>query len=419
MLKSAPKERELVSWIFVVTWSLIIFVTIPFARALQRHVAQLWGRGAFIYVVVAAIIIALVVSVIQVHKRQNTALANYLWLFSVAAVFFGYTIKLSEAPEETTHFIQYGLLGIFVFRALTHRLNDLSIYFSASLICGIIGIIDETIQWITPHRVWSLRDIWINFFASALILVGIAKGLNPQIIQKSISQANARLVCRICIVAVVLLCLSLINTPARIVWYSERFPFLTFLKKNNSVMVEYGYLYNDSDIGIFRSRLSPIELKQKDREQSKAAAAILDRFQDTATYQEFLKRYSPLTDSFLHEARVHLFGRDIHYSMTTKCENKQDKCARSFTIAFRENQILEKYFSKTLHQSTYAWSSEKSDWARNRRYLLQDAIYDSKVSSSLITHLSEDQIACSSLLLVIALALLHWYLRKDKPKMLE
>ena len=46
MLQGPPKEKQWVSWLFVIIWSLIIFVTIPVARAIQNFVAQQWSRTA-------------------------------------------------------------------------------------------------------------------------------------------------------------------------------------------------------------------------------------------------------------------------------------------------------------------------------------------------------------------------------------
>ena len=99
------------------------------------------------------------------HFLRFFGVSAGLWLLSVAAVSLGYTLELGEkSPEEALHFIQYGVLGVLVYRALAHRRHDTSIYIAAALICGILGIIDEVIQWLTPRRYWSLRDIWINFF---------------------------------------------------------------------------------------------------------------------------------------------------------------------------------------------------------------------------------------------------------------
>ena len=97
-------------------------------------------------------------------------------------IFIGYTIRLSANPEEAVHFLEYGVLGLLIYRALTHRVKDVSIYFMALMIGAMVGMMDEAIQWVTPKRFWGLNDIWLNFFAVGLTQVAFAKGLRPSII---------------------------------------------------------------------------------------------------------------------------------------------------------------------------------------------------------------------------------------------
>ena len=143
MIQGPPREEQWVSWLWVVIWSLIIFVTIPLARALQTFVVQYWGSETFTYAVIIAVLAALATSIIYLIRQRPTCYDGFFWLFLVAAVFFWYTLKLKKlSPVEAIHFIQYGLLGGLVYRALTHRMRDISIYFAAAVICGIIGVID-------------------------------------------------------------------------------------------------------------------------------------------------------------------------------------------------------------------------------------------------------------------------------------
>jgi hypothetical protein len=71
---------------------------------------------------------------------------------------------------------------------------------------------------------------------------------------------------------------------------------------------------------------------------------------------------------------------------------------------------MEKYFSNTLQRSTYIWSKDTLALASN--HLLQEKIYDSGVSSSLITRVSEGQVASFFVVLILGLALVHWCLGK-------
>jgi hypothetical protein len=334
---------------------------------------------------------------------------GYVWLLAVTAVFVLYTIDLRANPEEAIHFIQYGLLGILVYRALTHRVRDVSIYFAAAMIGGIVGMIDEAIQWLVPRRFWGLHDIWLNFFAASL---GIAKGLSPPIILGRPNRVNLRFLLRVAMVAVVLLGVGLMNTPARIHWYTERLPWLEFLERNESVMMEYGYLIEDEDTGIFRSRFSPAELRRTDRQRASEAAEILDRFRDRTTYEEFLRVYNPISDAFVHEARVHLYSRDVHASASAKNPDDPREFAEHLTVAFRENRIMEEYFTNTLRQSDYLWSEEQAALAQ--KHVLPDYRRKSWVSRHLITRFREGHVALFFGSLLTGLIILDWYLGRNK-----
>jgi uncharacterized protein YifE (UPF0438 family) len=214
------------------------------------------------------------------------------------------------------------------------------------------------------------------------------------------------------LVAVVLVGACLLNTPRRIAWYAERIPLLDFIVKNESLMIEYGHLYKEPEIGIFRSRFSREELKIIDSQRAIEAAKILDRFQEKALYQLFLKIYTPITDPFVHEARVHLFSRDHHFYRSYDTQHDPREYARHLTIAWNENRFMEKYFSSTLRKSGYTWSEEKLNLTRKHR--LKDMDYKSLVSRNLITKISEGQIAVFLVILILGLILLIWHLGRQK-----
>ncbi len=411
MIKRPPQEKQWQSWLYVVLWTLVIFVTIPLARAIQQYVYQEWNRDIFTYAVLLTVGVSLVAAIIYVRRNRLSSRSSYLWLIAVSGILIFYTIDLGkQSPEEAVHFVQYGVLGMLVYRALIHHLQDASIYFAAAIVCGILGTVDEFIQWLTPRRVWGLKDIWLNFFASVSVLTGIARGLQPRYIAGKFSPANLRILCHLTITALSILGASLLFTPPRVAWVAEQISWLGFLKYHDSVVLEYGYLYEDPEIGVFRSRFAPGKLKQMDRERAVEAADILDRYQDEQTYPAFLSLYSPITDPFVHEARVHLFRRDRYYNTAMNYENQPDEYARRLTIAWRENMIMEKHFSNTLQLSNYVWSDEKK--ARVQAHHRPNEVYDSWVSRGLITQVREWQVVSFFIVLILVVFVIYWHRAK-------
>jgi VanZ family protein len=407
MIQAPPQEKHWISWLYVTIWSLVIFITIPFARTIVLFVIRDFGRTTFVYLVIGLVTTTFIASLTYVRRQNLKTRSSLLWLSVIAIIFIGYTIHLRKVPVEAVHFLEYGILGFLLFRALAHQTHDYSIYFTAAIIGFLIGTIDESIQWLVPGRYWQLSDIWINVLAVSLVQVGIAKGFRPAFISGPLNCRSLNLMCRFALIAAILMGLSLFNTPVRVVWYAERIPLLAFLKHNDNFMLEYGYLYKDPEIGTFRSRFSPEELKQADGIRAREAAKIIDRYRDRGGYWAFLSLYTPATDPFLHEVRVHLWRRDYYYQNALKNENDQDINVKDITIAFRENQILEKYFSETLSHSSYKWTEEMSVWAQKKH--IPDLKYDSPVSGNLITRFTEFHVGCFIFAFITSLTLLQFY----------
>jgi VanZ family protein len=405
MLDGPLHEHERRSWFYVGIWSFFIFITVPLARGIQAYVSEHWGRDMFMHGVIFTIIIMLCIALLMLRlKRSAATTMNYLWLLGIAGVFVAYTIQLRKNPEEAVHFIQYGILAILVYRASTHRIADNGIYFVAALITAAIGITDEAIQWLTPRRHWGLRDIQLDTIAAALALLALAKGLEPGIVSGPPTRATAKILCWTALCVVLLLGVSLLNTPQRISWYVSKLPALDFIVAHSSVMAEYGYRYNDEETGVFRSRLAPADLKQTDTLRAAEAAASLDRLPALSDYQEFLRHYTPFNDPFLHEARVHLNRRDYYLQSAEKYKNRDiNEFRRRMTIAYYENRIMEKYFPETLSNSGFLLPAETvSDMKEGA---LKDISYESPVSKALLTRVNEQQVLWASVILAVFILL--------------
>ncbi len=203
--------------------------------------------------------------------------------------------------------------------------------------------------------------------------------------------------------AVAYLGLCYLNTPDRIAWYTARIPPLEFIDANRSVMVEYGYLHGDAASVLFRSRLTAEELRRLARDRAAEGARILDRYRDREQYLEFLDIYTPVTDPFLHEARVHLYSRNVSLERARDAE-PGDNRRRYLTSAYWENRILEDYFGELVHASSYAWPAALE--AEVRKDIQTDRAFESRASQYLITAYSRQQVFWFFLGAVIALLLL-------------
>lgn len=355
--------REAKAWLAVVGWSLLIFVTIPVANAIQAWIAGVWGPELFIYGV-AAVVVASALGVARgmVRRGSPTGVAGYLWLTGIAAVFAAYVWALPGNPVESVHFVEYGVLGALLYRALRHRIRDATVYVAAALLAAVVGIVDEAIQWLTPGRYWDLGDVWLNFTGAALTLLAIAAALRPPSIAEPVRRASVRRLLAITALLLTVITVSLLNTPPRIAWYTRVVP---------ARGVEVG--------------------------------AILRAFGSDDRYAEFLARQSPVTDPFAHEVRVHLFLRDRFLARAHIHPEDPEWYPWHASVAHRENLILERWFPRTLA----AAGAELPAAVRATLARDQDPTfaYESRASEDLVTAVGERSVIGGMLVLLTAVVL--------------
>jgi len=119
--------------------------------------------------------------------------------------------------------------------------------------------------------------------------------------------------------------------------------------------------------------------------------------------------------SFLHEARVHLFRRDHYIAVAWKHRASERDYRLHSTVAYRENQIMEKYFGSTLHRSTF--QLDPTLVIRLEREMDPALRYVSPVSAHLITRFSWRQAWTFIVAAWVVLGLVvRYYGREERPR---
>ncbi len=409
MLDAPPAESRTKSWIWVALAVLIVFSTIPLASALREAVDASVGRDLFLYLVAVLVLIGAVYAFGNLRRRALPRGA-YFWLFLVFVLFGIAIYRLRDIPEEAVHVAEYGLLGLLVYRALAHDLRDYAIYPAAAIIVGIIGTVDEYIQWVVPSRYFDLRDILTNFVAGCLAQVAIFAGLRPRLISGFPGPRSYGRLCYLLAGALVLLGAGMQNTPERVARYAAEYQALSFLLDGQSMMAEYGHLYDEPATGRFRSRFDREQLAQLDRERGAEVAAILDRYVRGEGYRLFLARHSVIRDPYAHEAGVHLYRREYYFDRARK---GREPVGAHYLVAYRENRILQNYFPRAIEMSKHRWDeateTEVSQGADKSRP------YESSVSAGIITRMSVSQVLWLSIGATALLLLAGWRLSRAAP----
>jgi len=410
-LKNIFNKKFSLSWLWVILCSISIFLTVPVARKVQKFVYNNWGREAFGYFVLGVLAVASVgLLYLLIFKLKIKSPSRYIWLFIIAGLYIYFTLKLWKIPEEAVHFLEYGLLGFFLFKALSHNVKDKSIYITATLFALLIGTFDEILQWITPQRYWDFRDAGLNGLSGGLFQLSVWKVINPKDISKKINPKSFRIFSCIFASCLIILGLCVSNTPDRVYRYTKKIPLFSFLQKEEP-MSEFGYKHKDPEIGVFYSRLSVKSLYRADSLMGKQYAQILNESIDK-DYEQFIREYSPTTEPFMHELRVHIFRRDTYLKKGKSSSNQREK-QESYLIAYKENLILERYFKNSIEKSVYRWDEDTLQ--ESKELIDKSKPYESPVSANLFTSFSEKTVwvlILSTILFLVVANLIFLYIEK-------
>lgn len=359
----------------------MIYASIPVARELREWVSEHLGRHAFLVAVLAVGIEAGIVAAVRVVRIRARRLP---WLLGVGAAFAAWTWSLREAPEEAVHFVEYGVLGVLLYRAMAVRISDPLVYPCALGVGALVGFGDELIQWLHPRRLYGLRDVRLDLVAVGLAQVAIWGAFRPEATRGPIRLSSVRTAVRLALVLTVILAAVLSGTAENLRRVATVVPAFHPQRQNEGALAEYGYRHTFEG-GTFRSRLPLDRLHQEDATRAPQVARLVDDAVDREAYLAFIKTWSPGRDPFVHELRVHLFRRDRYRERMGGAEDPAERM-RLASVAWGEQRLLEAHFAHSLAASSYTWS--EAERREVRAAADTSAPYHSPVSERLITWFS-------------------------------
>ncbi len=393
-----PRGREPLAWAAVGVWVGVIYLTIPLARTIQRVVQAHASRNLFLWATLLAFgLVAAAAVRARLHGHWQATMGQWAALGAVLGLFSGLAWSLRANPEEALHFVQYGLLGLLLFRALAHRLADPSIYLAGTLIGAMFGICDELIQWLVPNRFFDYRDIGINTLAGLLTQAGLWAAIRPAFVRGACSRGGLRLACSALAANALLLLFCTQNTPA---FQEAAARWIPALARVNEITVEYGHRIEAGGGTVFNSRLAPEELRRQDRERGSAVAQQIGRYRSDGQYLRFLHAHPAHRDPLAVEARIHIFRRD-RYAAEAHERFAGPERETAAEVAWREQQILAAWFPCTLGLSPFAWPADMTARIQTWRGPPWPRYY-SPVSRGIITWTSRRTLGLALLAVLLA-----------------
>jgi hypothetical protein len=295
-----------------------VVLSAPFAQQLFIFLSATTGRQFRIVAASATAVPVVAAFVYALMRIQRQRALRYGLLVSAVTLGAGYIAISALAVTESFHFIEYGVLGFLFYRAW-RSLQDVSLIVLPLIAGTVTGIFDEWFQWFIPIRAGEARDIVLNVVASVCGLM-FAISIDPPGRLHPGLQPSSRM---------------------RVAGWSAACAavFAGFF-----LTVHMGYDVADPDIGSFRSRYT--------------AEALLRLSQDRAirwrTAPPRVQWWLWPEDQYLTEALWHVGRRNDAWN------------GGDFVAAWRENHILEKFYTPVLDYPTYA-DSAGHRWPESQR----------------------------------------------------
>lgn len=380
-------------------WIGLIYASIPLVRSVREAITARWPAELIGIAVAAVVIGATAVSVLPLRRRQSRLrFADLAWLGGMAAIAVLWISRLTGQPEEAVHFLEYGVLGVLIYRVLAERVTDPTVYGATILVGLLVGTVDEFIQWLVPGRFWDLRDILLNTGAVALVQIAMWRLVART--PTRVGPSSIRLLCRLAAALVLALAVCFAATPQRLARLANHVPLPQRLASGTDAICEYGYRHAVDDLTVFRSRMPLAALSESDNSRSAEVARQLDAARSFRGPSKII--ISPVDDPFAYEARVHVFARNRNLHRARKHEPGTVDHRQLMTTAWRQNLILEGFFANTLKESSYGWGPRVRAEVEDAQE--PEAFFISRVGAHLITRLSEGQLRCLMVVLFAVLA---------------
>ena len=421
MVKVSSSTHTWINSLLALLWGVGIFLTIPFARQLERLARELvapsffwWLAGAILFLSLLGLLVWLLRG--RAQEGSRLSFQRIAVLLGVSAVFALWLWSLRDQPELAMHLVQYGVLSVLLFRVLWPHSRSLLVYPAVVLAALNVGILDELVQWLAPERFFDFKDIWVDSGAALLVQLGIAFGIAPKAVGGSGVGRVKSLTLNLAISAALLLLLCLNLTPKNLARLGGVFPALAELERNPSIVAEYGYRHADSEFGQFYSYLSAAELVARDSRGGRKSGKLVAAGCNPTDYYQFLAKYPRHRRPLAYEVCVRLFRRNAYAQRAEQVRLPEqveqpgqvwqagvaDPEYRQFaSVALQEHEILERYYPVTYRSSGAVSPPEQVEQWRS--------VYDpeqvgaSAVGSDLIVTFSRRQ---ASLILLSILALL-------------
>ncbi|MFH1201702.1 MAG: VanZ family protein [Candidatus Omnitrophota bacterium] len=176
------RTRIILDWAVVLIEYSLILLIIPISDKLllglnQNSVNAL--LNLIINIIIGLVYISLLAYLIK--RGKASTVGSYAWLafFFIISVYFLMKVQITT---DRFHFLGYGILTLFLYRALRHNIGTKMLYVWSAIFVMIFAILDESLQLIgLGGRAFELKDIGTDWLSSLIGQGIIALVVRPQL----------------------------------------------------------------------------------------------------------------------------------------------------------------------------------------------------------------------------------------------
>lgn len=171
------KNKAQFYWILAFVWVACIYATLSIVRTVCEYLREAIPFSLAIYGLIVSLIFS---GLIYIFWRYRRVHLSTLILFSGIFGLYLLGLNIITIPEEKVHFVQYGVLAFFIYKASKESFPRLTAYVISFVLTSFFGVIDECIQHFLPTRFFGWKDIYLNA-ASAALALGLVFSLEREI----------------------------------------------------------------------------------------------------------------------------------------------------------------------------------------------------------------------------------------------
>ncbi len=165
-----PSVRN--AWIAVAAYTVFLYATLTIAYDIFMFYSNRIGPDSMLSYMNLAFVPVGVILLLFIIFSLPRVWGVYL-SFTLICLGVAFSLQILTIPAKRFHFFQYAPLTVLVFDALRFTIRGRFLYIWTLALVALIGLGDETLQWILPNRFFGIADLVVNTAAGLFTLAFI------------------------------------------------------------------------------------------------------------------------------------------------------------------------------------------------------------------------------------------------------